>query len=255
MNQRVCITTMVSGVYEWYIPLFIYCGTQAYPEYDFKVFLRGKTELPQSYRQYVMENAYVSYPHNGPTTAAVRFLEGEKELGDYDCCLITDVDILLMREEPELISQHLAHMEHYGLECYCNYQSHEVPDGIRCSGVHFITKDWWEKTREEREKWMFNAKNGRLSEKDSDEYMLGDIIQQSGLPDPPKQQFLWNHHGIHLRRWWPTNQQRHPGAQESLHMQKLLDSTDFMDLVDDCSAHLPKIKDIVGTMERVIKGK
>lgn len=256
-NMKVCVTTMVSGNYEWYVPLFLYCGMRAYPGYDFKIFVRNRTSLPETYKSYICDNAYSSYPQNGPTTAAVRFIEGEKELRGYDCCLITDIDVLLMKEEPPLISQHLAHMEHYCLGCYCNYQSHQLPDGYRCSGVHFVTKDWWEPTREAREKWMFNVKNGECSEKDTDEIMLGKIIQESKLPPPPEAQLLWNIHGIHLRRWWPKSnpmQYPQPGAQESLVMQELTNDKEFLELVAMCAEHMPIIGKIVSTMEKIIKG-
>ena len=254
---KVCITTMVSGLYEWYIPLFLHCGLKAYPEYDFKVLVRGRSNLPAVYKSYIFDNSYSSYPQNGPTTAALRFIEGEKELSGYDCCLITDVDILLMREEPKLVTQHLSHMIQYKMDCYCNYQSHQLAEGYRCSGVHFIMKDWWERTREARKKWMFNAKNGSCSEKDTDEIMLGEIIRDSELPTPTEKQLLWNLHGIHLKRWWPKSNPRElpqAGAQESMLMQEILEDADFRELVTMCSAHLPIIKGIVGTMERVIRG-
>jgi len=253
----ICITTMVSGLYEWYVPLFLYCGLKAYPEYDFKVLLRGRTNLPDTYKSHILDNRYSDYPQNGPTTAALRFIEGEKEFSEYDCCLITDVDVLLMREDPKLVTQHLAHMIQYKMECYCNYQSHQLPGGYRCSGVHFIMKDWWERTRESRMKWMFNAKNGECSEKDSDEIMLGEIIRDSGLNDPTEKQLLWNIHGIHLKRWWPKANPRElpqAGAQESLLMQGLLEDEEFMELASMCAGHLPKISGIVGTIRQVIRG-
>lgn len=257
-SGKCCITTIVSGDYQWYIPLFLDRIYKEYGEYDVKVFVRGAIDLPKKYCKDVMRfpSALDKCPKNGLFTAAMRFLVCEEELRDYDYVYIADVDAIIMREERMLVDQHMAFLRMNKLWCYNNY----LVGATRCPGTHFVTKEWWDVTRESRHTELRKLEKKRKIYKDYDEEMLYRIIKESKLSLPPNAPNLWAHHGIHLGsiRDRVNAKEKHypqPNAFEQLYMKKLLEDDEFMEIVKECSKHIPMLVDIFDKYRDFVYGE
>jgi len=171
-EDRMAICAFVSPEYEHFVPDWVDCINRAYPQYEAVVIQADDTDKNRM--------------------AALRFIDGEEVLSQYEYVLITDVDILIMKESPSILYQHLLWMKKHDLGCYSN----TIVDNIRFCGVHFLTKAWWDKTRAARDKYRQELKTSGCIWGD-DEKILARIIIESGL-NLTKEQMLWNHHGIHL---------------------------------------------------------
>ncbi len=252
-SGSVCIFTAVSGTYQWYIPLFVNRIQKEYPEYDIKVVVRGKLDLPERMQDRIIQRVDDGYPLDGHTTAALRYVEYEKDLCEYDFVLITDSDMLIKREDPTLLDQHAAHMEVFDLKCYQNYVGSMYENSPRLPGIHFVTKDWWGPTRGTRQKYGLDLRQNGSHGWEWDEVMLGKIVRESGLPlqDEPS---LWANHGVHLGHWRRQLKEKTvhsiPG-QVTTYMKKLIADIEFMDLVEQCGRHLEKLKETFDFFKRL----
>ena len=251
-----CIATIVSGDYQWYIPLFLNRVAAEYPEYDCMVFYRGKPKIGDF--EAVIPNAFLNYPRDGNTTAALRFVAGNTRLSQYKYCLITDVDVLIKREDPELHTQHLRSMYKHGPEVYDNYVQTTRAGKPRMPGVHFLTREWWDRTQAARRKHAKELKNGAADFVGYDEVMLGSIISESGLKFPRAGTLnLWAMHGIHLGTYRQQLESKKniistPQASDTVYMQKLLNDEQFINVLDQCAQHLPCLKAIFDVFRGIV---
>ena len=246
MIPKLCIATVVSGEYLWYIPLFNYCLKKAYPEYDILIYIEEYSELPPEYRENCGTAPWVFKSDNGYRTATKRFLLMD-ELKEYEYVLITDIDIMHFAETPKILEYHLSNMAKYGTECYDNYIS---ADG-QMPGVHFVTKDWWDKTKDIRKKYLFNL---GTCVKDDDEKLLYSIVSKSGLP-MPERRGSGGYHGLHLGRFRDKNfkyMEGTVGAKESQMLKTLLLDAEFMELVEMAGKHSPIIKGVFALIKKLI---
>ena len=210
--MKALIATVYDKAYEAYEPLFRYCCQKAYPEYECHTWNRdhwGEVFKPGPY-----------------TTAALRFLLNEVGEIDYDAYLITDIDILIRREQPDFIAQHLNHMKWNSLECYDN-----CDHGDHMPGVHFVTKEWWPRTKAAREKYLavLWERPANLAE---DEVILRKVVVESGLRTSTNA-ILWAVHGLHLGRFRNQNIQAirfQPNEFEFL--DSLMADDKFMELAE-----------------------
>jgi len=173
-----CIIAAANNAYAGWLPLFEYCAMRAYPEYDVRTINLG--DMPP----------YVS--------ALVRFISPEIEeiAAKYDYCLITDADILIGPEDPNIVDQHCRSMEKHGTGCYDNCMLGDD----RCPGVHFVTKEWWDKTRKAR--YMLEACHSVLNAiEGADERALLSIINESNLAWPGLLPHPWAIHGLHAGKF------------------------------------------------------
>lgn len=257
---RCCIGTQVSGVYQWYIPLFVYCARRAWPEYEIAVYVAGRLELPEALWDGVcgctprLEAPPLCHAgQEGLVTAAERFLVEPKAWKSADYCLITDVDILMVPESPYLVDQHMMSLRRFGLDCYDNYVSDYWQGQPRLPGVHFVTREWWDVTRDARE-----TEHKRLLEKGPDcychdEVMLARIVCESGLSlnDKRKVSAL---HGLHLGDWRRRIQtkRRHPGlsAADSALVRELDADPKWNELMDVCGPNLPVFRETWDLLRR-----
>ena len=218
--NKLCITTCVDETYAPYVPLFKYCAKKAYPEYDCIVFGIGdidgttKVEPPE---------------HNDSrfVPASMRFLVGDGVLDKYKYCLITDCDILIRRENPDIIKQHVNHMLYNNLKYYDN-----VDHGDHMPGVHFVTQPWWIITKMAREKQFEKLRNRNNMTAGMDEVMLKDIVMDCNMT-VNKHIMLWQTHGLHLGRFRNCN----PAAVrfqpvELGFLDELLKDEEFMAMMD-----------------------
>lgn len=236
-----CIYTIVSGDYKWWVPLFKQ---------------RIKMELPDAVIEVRVRNGDDNYPAGGYTTAAMRFLERPQVGAVCDYCLITDVDILMIAETPGLVFQHMRELKKHGLECYSNYYSHRAGQDDKVPGVHFVTRDWWQATANVRSRYSQELASHDFHPWDWDEIMLGRIIRESGLPNPPHEQFLWAHHGVHLGDWRRSIIDKRPMPKLNSWQQEAakrwFSDEEFVELAKECAGHYPMIGTILENVKKSV---
>lgn len=208
-TDMVCVAAIADEAMRMYVPLFLYCAQKAYPDFDVRVFARytGHDELRSMIDPVVgygfydscvvpVDMALAEFSHDASITRALRFTEFEKDLKEYAHVLWTDIDILLY-PDGDIIRAHMDQMKKDGTVVYENWLTvHE--NKRRLCGVHFVTRDWWERTRSARAEIREQLKNLSSAAWDHDEDMLRDIVEKSGLPLSPREQRLWRHHGLHI---------------------------------------------------------
>lgn len=213
------IFTVVDDVYEPFGPIFRYCCKKAYPEYDCYIRYLGRVKpFHAACCRFLWSGSLYSYTENSTLRKDI--------LSDYDYVLITDADILIRRESPDFVAQHLNHMKFNNLKYYDN-----CDHGDHMPGVHFVTREWWDVTRTAREKYLKIIETKELHEGD-DEIIIKNIVTESNLT-VSKHPILWAIHGIHLGRF------RNKGINavrfqpnEFEFIDSLLGDNVFMDLVE-----------------------
>jgi hypothetical protein len=175
MNSLLIFTT-VEGRYRIYRELFEFCCHRAYPEYDVQV-MDVRTNQPYG-------------------AACMRFLV---DVSGHPYTYITDIDMMIIPEKPSLLEFHSAEIEKTGL-CYSNVPRWKEPMGEnRMTGLHFVTDDWWEITRDARLREVHKTNHEGLGKcKCDDELSLMRIVKGSGLPVTDRGHLVSRHHGIHL---------------------------------------------------------
>jgi len=250
-----CVTTIVSGIYQWYIPLFLYCLKKAIPTASPLIYTRGPCILPDLWKNLCIEIPD-EYHGEGYTTAALRFVHSDPQLEAFDFVYITDIDILMKPEKIALVDQHVRTMKKHELECYDNYVSTNSTTEKKVPGVHFVTKDWWPRTAGAREKYRLLLKKTGATSWEFDELMLYCIISESGLQEPPKLPNLWAHHGVHLGDWRRQIEQKRLSKnrmQADLYcfVQELMADRQFVDIMKACSSQLPIIGKIFERFQKL----
>lgn len=242
-----CIFTIASGHYQWYLPLWFDRIEKELPQAKPLAYVRGDIELPEPWKSKCLKDPVLdTFPMDGNTTAALRYVYSNRQIESYDYTLITDCDMLLMAEQPDLINQHMRAMARSGLQCYDNYVYTLNGGSPVVPGVHFVTKDWWECTRRVR-----GLKQQELSQfgslvKGYDEIMLGRIIKESGLPFSYESR-LWAHHGLHLGDWRLRLKHnvlcQQPDAPMRNFINRILSEPGFQGIMDMCSGRLEYLKE------------
>jgi hypothetical protein len=236
-----CIYTVVSGDYKWWIPLFRQ---------------RIKKEIPEAIIEVRVRSGDDNYPEDGYTTAAMRFLDSPLIGRECDYCLITDIDILMMAETPGLVFQHMRELTKHDLECYSNYYSHRTGQDDKVPGVHFVTRDWWQATLNARLRYTDDLAEHGSHSWEWDEVMLGRIIRESGLPSPPHEQFLWFNHGVHLGDWRRSILEKRQMPKMSPDQQaaaaRWFVDKEFVEIVNESAEHYPIIGIILEKVKQSI---
>jgi hypothetical protein len=250
-----CVTTIVSGVYQWYIPLFLYCLKKSIPTATPLIYTRGHCILPDLWKGLCIEIPD-EYSGNGTATAALRFCYSDPQIEAFDFVHITDIDILIKPETIAMVDQHVRTMQKYNLGCYDNYVSTNSTTAKKVPGVHFVTKEWWSRTAAAREKYRKVLKDPGAPSWDFDELMLYCIISESGLQEPPKLPNLWSHHGVHLGDWRRQIEQKRLSknrmqADNYVFVQSLMADRTFVDIMKACSVQLPVIGKIFERFQRL----
>lgn len=241
------IFTIVSGWYQWYVPMFLYMMKKELPAAVPLVYIRGDVTLPKEWAdQCKRSDVLEDFPDGGYTTAALRYVFSDPEIRSFDYVHITDSDMMLMAETPDLINQHCRHMGRFDLGCYDNYVSAFANGLPKCPGVHFVTKAWWDKTHEAREHFGKDLKKEGSKSWEWDEIMLGGIIKLSHLP-LSLMPILWAHHGVHLGDWRRRLQKGHqypsPEASHQMLIKRMVGDPEFMEIVRMCEPHCEELKE------------
>jgi hypothetical protein len=269
---RACVFTLVDANYLWYIPLFVYSVRKSYPEYDVRVAVRnpvGEQDykhvssmcLPMFGNRGKIYRYQSNAPSTGYCTAALRFLDFENDLNGYDYVLIQDSDMLMFREDLSIVDQHMMHLVHDGTLCYENWITEWNENRPRMAGVHFVTKDWWRRTREVRENELAILTENWTTEYNYDEFLLGRIAQRSRLPLPPygitSGAKLWRHHGVHIGDWRLNIDRKFavpPDVFTYNYIHKLLNDQAFMDIAKESAKHIPFIGTLVARWPQLFRG-
>jgi hypothetical protein len=175
------ITTIAEGRYVAYRELFLTFVRHAYPEYDSKV--------------YTIQSPSAKY-----FGACQRFIHKFCEYDAYKYVYITDIDMMIVREDPTLLKFHTDELAESGL-CYSNTpRGNELRGFERLTGLHFVDSSWWEVTHEARTRYSTELMIEKVgNESIDDELILMKIVKESGLPLPvPKKDLVCRHHGVHL---------------------------------------------------------
>ena len=172
------IITAANYWYTEYQNLWEYCIKKAYPEYDSHCYIAPQTSAPFY-------------------AACYRLLI---DPGKYKYVYMTDIDMMILREERSLLEFHLNEMKDTGL-CYSNTMRRGEPEAKeRLTGLHFATREWYDKTCETRKKYLHMLNNGEIgNNRFDDEKMLMQICKNADLGLPGQRgQMVIRHHGIHL---------------------------------------------------------
>lgn len=211
--MKTCINIVVDNVYQKYAPFYVYFVQRSYPEYFVKVFFNGK--MSNSYRQAFnlvktdkveyLENFFKGYPtHSTQLKKCLRWVIPYSHFDGFDNIYIGDADMLICREDPDLATQHLEHAHNQNIP-----YSNVVRKGTqRMTGLHFMTRDYLEKTQSSFEIYCkkfkslkfrnYNQSNPKIGNC-SDEPFLYDIIKHAKIGFASD--FFRPHHGIHLGIW------------------------------------------------------
>lgn len=176
------IVTRYNEQYAPYKPFWEYCIEQAYPNYAHHAML---SEHPAIDR--LLIDPYPSHIDDNMHTVFHQY--------HY----ITDIDMMILPENPGIKEFHLAEMKEDGL-CYSNStRSAKEERGLeRVTGLHFVGLEWFEKTEKERHEYQSIANDGLFKNRIDDELILKQVIERSGLKLPKKKSLMKRHHGIHF---------------------------------------------------------
>lgn len=233
------IFTIVNGLYVWYLPMFVYLLRRSYPEYQLHIL--ADTEEPEILALPGVKGFKSIHGHQldgGFRSAAMRFLYDDDTLTSSDYTLITDADMLIIREANSIVDQHMLSLRKNNLECYDNY----LNNGDRCPGVHFVTKDWWKRTEDAREKESQKLYELEHTPYDHDEKMLLRIIRDSKLPEPPAKVNPWTYHGQHLGEWRKRTTFGNTNRGNAMAAFAITSDAAFMEIAEHCDKKAPALR-------------
>ena len=199
--MRICITTVADGAYQRYIPLWALCVLRAYPDYAVRVFVRddpgpqlqqGMALLEYAGDFEVITKALRGYRKVRRLGAFLRFLLFTEKRQHYwepfDYVYITDADMLMVRQEPSLHEQHIAHMEAIGLP-YSDVMRDGEPrivTGLLFASQAFITGVMISATMYDQEFRLWGEGVLDTGRRIPDERLLYQIIRDSPIGLPPQ---------------------------------------------------------------------
>jgi len=219
MKNEICITTYVSGKeYQEFIPCFIYSVLKSYPDYNIIIFcgesLHDNVKESLSYLyQFGQFEVIENFLPFIPTSLTLRVSSMSKRwllysdlFLKYEYIYIGDIDIFIVKETPGLLEQHLIHCDTIDLN-YSNVLRRS--DKKRITGLHFVKRKlYFDKMLPVIQRYLELMKNNQLTYNGSCEFMLYDMITESGLglcPQAeskgcvnPREGSFRPDHGIHL---------------------------------------------------------
>ena len=210
------ITTVCSGDgFQYFVPPFIYCARQAYPEADVKIYIKGrilprvrdalKLLDPQGWE--IIENAFEAYPTTGYICNILRLFIPRHTIKKYKYTYVTDVDFLMFRQNPTHWEYYAKIMKANG-QPYAAFRSairrprrlHIAPTGWRgihtrivCGTLMLHSKAWAKVTKQAIYEYRYRFKRGAPdgtdrhrpgSYREQDEVVLYRIVNRCGLPTP-----------------------------------------------------------------------
>lgn len=186
-NKLCFIFNIVGEEYEHYIPFFLYFLGKAYS--NISTYINIVKDLSKVVKDdmlplvennnYKIELGFQDFPKDNTSIKIVRWFIRNEYTEQFDYLYIGDIDILIIKEEPNLMEWHLSKMDEHNI-CYSNSIWHcDWGEGAigteRMTGLHFCKrKEWYEKM------WPTLVR-------------YRDMIKESGLPktfiDPGSNKF------------------------------------------------------------------
>lgn len=220
--STLCVTTVVNERYQEFIPWFAYFINESYPAYHTSVFLTGKASkkvrrcLDLIGGNFILhENCFREYPTNDVMTIkCLRWTNYSDEFENFDYIYIGDIDMLVCREKPDLLLQHIQHCDLLGLP----YSNKVRGTGAwqdkprRLTGLHFVKrKEWYGAMRPIMKKYNELLRKKRIDH-DQNEVVLHQMVAESvlglpkGIDEVRDSAYRFRpHHGLHLRLWQRPN--------------------------------------------------
>lgn len=200
--KDLCVVAVVDEGYQEYVPLYLYFLSRAYPQYEARIYFRGRfhpqvaeaiDSLRDTTRFEILPIPYDFDESNPQALKSLRWVLYDEAFLDFEHVYIGDIDMFLVPEETPL---HKAHAEHCR-ELSLPY-SNRIRGGQRkLTGLHFVrTREYFDAVLPTIERYRATALQGTLAI--SNEELLYNMIEESvGLPP-----FVGNfvtHHGMHAR--------------------------------------------------------
>ena len=196
--SKLLIYTCTSGHYNDYTPLWEYCISKSYPEYDYKA---EKIEITNAKYHAACCRLFCH-----PSTT-------------HDYIYVTDVDMMVLREDPSILDFHLKQMKKDKLNYSNSPRTTEYLGESRLTGLHFASQQWYKDTKLERESHLRLLKAAKIGERDiDDEISLMNICKNAKIGIPKPRPLLRRHHGIHMGtlRHYPNHSRQTRNQQLSM---------------------------------------
>jgi len=246
MEEKFCISVVVDGKYEKYIPYFILFIINSNPNAFIKIFFLEKLSTLTSQlidklnikkNISVEENFFSDFPKSNQQLKSIRWLIPRSHFNEFDYIYMGDVDMLICETVLDIHKKHATKNQ--------NFYSNSIRDNQkRFTGLHFFEvspyydeiEDIITKKRKEIRLGKINFKNYR------NEHLLYDIIKESKLSLPKKENRIdingiGPHHGIHLGLW------RKGGLHDGVRTEKKKIQEEFM-IKDNYLTHYNFFKSI-----------
>jgi hypothetical protein len=203
--DKLCITTVADKNYLGYVPMFLYGVSKL--GYTGIVFIQdspGQMQLVDPHHTLIYDE-FEDYPRVPRLGAFLRYLAFTEErlhyFDGYDYVYVTDVDMILCPEYPELLQQHEAHCNVLGLSYSNIVRVNEIPT---LSGLHFMSQDCLKQIAPIASRYDVRFRREGLGVLDQDgpslsgirdERLLYQIVRDSGLglPKPATRVETKNH--------------------------------------------------------------
>ena len=222
MKNRLCISTIVSTDYQWFLPLFVTSSKLAYTDAGVKIFVKG--DLCQSVKDFldskkvVYKSVFDGIKLRKGTCNALRHLISPHEYAGFDYVYPTDVDFIIFPHK-------IRHVDYYARimkSCGTPFAAARGPlrgfgkpkgvgswDGpytrIAAGCSMYKYPRFYDKTRKAREHFLHLIKTGKCDAYDKskrivagsyrsfDEVMLYRMMRMSGLKTPKWKNHFSNH--------------------------------------------------------------
>lgn len=207
--RSLCVTMFINKRYEPFVPWFITFAHMAYR--DAVTLILSSDTFSASTKELINANvpkqAYVLKDRCFPKKLAndplrvkcFRWVHTDPLWDDFSHVYIGDVDILLAKESPTLLQQHISHMNQTGLP-YSNYVR-GLRKQHRMSGLHFFDRErWLQSMKPVMDKYRSLLLKGERPA-NNNEVLLYRMVQEASLPFPKQEHKFRPHHGLHLRIW------------------------------------------------------
>lgn len=262
--MSVCLSTVVDKEYIAYLPLFVYCANKVYPDYHIRLFLRDP--CPYNLKAWKLNCETVPLFENFPrykyASIALRFVIDRSYYSDFDYVYITDIDMMIMRENKDIETFHCLEMQQTGL-CYSNSlrNASHYEGSQSLTGLHFASKEWFKRTNDivdDYRKYMEAGLIGLYREFDG--VMLYRIAQRSGLGLPGKYKLASRHHGVHLAnfRLFPNDKLKlETRISNDFKMQWVNNMSNkiFQDIITVCKEDNEELKKQLSMLDGFILGR
>jgi len=251
-----CIMTVCSADwYQYYIPIFVWSINRVWEKIDIRIYIRGFLSPVIEDLLYeccmmkpnleIVENYKKEYPNLVSTTNSLRFVT--EDIDGYNEVFVTDIDFFFTESPVDLFHWHKIQLENMSNDCYsgCHGPLIRPPRPSICTswtgdfqriagGFVMLYPAWWKTTKEHREHWDDQLKQGKWGHfREADEVMLYRIIRDSGLPIAPKVPFPRYLRQIHLGDYRPNMTVRNQNMQK---MRSLVDGrciNQFLNALED----------------------